>query len=169
MSNLPTDLCVESIEHKSTIESQSQGRIKYYPINLSFTLAVKPLFLLSCAMRYLLLLMASSVLAQESSFTNGRLFRVEFDVPLTQPTNVVYRVHTTTNLNQSASQWAVNELTIVPVRTSDTYLTVISTNQFPAYLPVTFYTVSASNEWGVSFAATNSTRPPELGGSLRLR
>lgn len=106
----------------------------------------------------LIALVCASALAQESSFTNGRPFRVWFEhVPQDAP-HTAYYVHQSTNISLPVEQW--QEFSTGWFLTNSTPPAMVSSNVFPTHLPMTFYTVSASNEWGRVFSEPFTSAPP---------
>lgn len=116
----------------------------------------------------ILLLFAACSLSAQQVFTN-RTFSLLFDYPIAEITNATFRVHGSTNATAPVDTWEVLTSDFVIDSTNVDLVTFISSNKVPALLPVQFYVVSASNEWGVSFSEVLRTAPPSQGQRLRLR
>ncbi len=120
-------------------------------------------------MRWLLLIaLALPLLAQEASFTNGRPFHVQFDYDPLDTTQTVYRVHQSANISLPVEQWQEFETGWYKAQ-EGTNAIMVSSNTVSALLPMSFYVVSSSNEWGRVFSEAFATAPPRQGRNLRLR
>lgn len=114
------------------------------------------------------LLIAGSAVADT---TNSRSFVIEFDVPEAEPrpSNQVFRLHGATSFAQPVEQWNVLNHEFALRGSTNGLITYTSTSPVMAYLPITFFVVSSSNEWGVVFSEAFATAAPAKAGKLRLR
>lgn len=114
---------------------------------------------------FLFVLFAAAVVsAQESSFTNGRPFRVWFDNIPQESSSVVYWVYTSTNITLPVGQWQAHE-----TGWETNGAVVVSTNFFPAVLPLQLFVVASSNEFGLSFSEPFASAPPRSGKQVGLK
>lgn len=114
------------------------------------------------------LLLVGSAIAQT---TNSRSFVIEFDVPEAEqrPSNQVFRLHGATSFAQPVSEWNVLNNDFALRGSTNGLITYTSTAPVVAYLPITFFVVSSSNEWGMVFSEVFATAPPAKTGRLRLK
>jgi hypothetical protein len=85
----------------------------------------------------------------------------DYDTNQLEP-DMVFRVHSTTNITISLEQW--------PVVSMVTNMVTGSTNvPVTIQLPATFFTVSVSNVVGITFSEVLAARLPASGTRLKLR
>lgn len=107
-----------------------------------------------------------------SVFGAGPPFALLFNYPTNDySTNITFRVHRSTNVTTPLEAWEVVPVVWSVESTNADLFIIVSDKVIGATPPVTFFAVSASNEWGGPvFSEVVRTAPPRATNlNVRLR
>lgn len=106
-----------------------------------------------------------------SAFGAGPPFQISFDYPTNDySTNITFRVHRSTDVTKTLETWEVVPVVWSVESTNADLFRVTSDKVIGATPPVTFFAISASNEWGWVFSEVVRTAPPRATNlNVRLR
>lgn len=111
------------------------------------------------------------LLAPISLFAQTVLLPLAFDYPMIPEdkfTNTVFRLHASTNIAQAVTNWSVVPMTWIVDTSNPSLYTLSTSNKVPAIGPLQFFSVSASNEFGMVFSDPLSLTAPRQGRNLRV-
>ncbi len=99
------------------------------------------------------------------------LLPLAFDYPMVPQdtfTNTVFRLHASTNVAQTITNWAVVPVTWLVDTGNPALFTLTTSNKIPATGPMQFFAVSASNELGFVFSEPLMLVAPRQGKNVRI-